>query len=80
MDNIQFRLHGRVFLCANYGWIQRVLLALAAGVLTGHPLASASCTILRASTATTVTIPNAAIIAEIVSIASVFIIPQEIKI
>ena len=79
MDNIHFRLlHGCVFLCANYGWKQRVLLALIAIPLL-HPLASASCAILRASTATTVTIPNAATIANTVGIVSVFIIPQEIK-
>jgi hypothetical protein len=52
----------------NYGRKQRVLLAFAAGLVDEHPLASASCAILRTSTATTATSPNVATIANIVSI------------
>ncbi len=47
--------------------------------LTGHPAASASCTILGTSTATIVTSPNAATMAKIVSIVSVFIFHTTLK-
>ena len=62
----------------NYPRKQRPLLALNAMPFL-QPTASACCTILRTSTATTVTSPNAATVAKIVSIVSVSIISYRIK-
>lgn len=44
-----------------YGWEHLVLLALAAGLVPGHFLASAYCAVRTISTATSVTKPSAAI-------------------
>jgi hypothetical protein len=41
-----------------YGWMQRVFEALAAGVPTGHPLASACCCKGIVTTASTITTPS----------------------